>query len=139
MINRRIERGIESAHKASLNSNFPKFHLGAAVYYKGVLLATGHNSTKTSPTQKRLNHARGFNPDDSGVINSIHAEVQCLNKIKYLDIDFSKITVYTYRELKNGTKALAKPCPACMQYIKELGIKNICYTTNGGIAEEYLD
>lgn len=31
---------------------------------------------------------------------------------------------------------MARPCPACMSAIKELGIKNIYYTTDNGYAYE---
>lgn len=103
------------------------------------MLATGCNSTKTSPLQKRLNAEREFDPNQSGVINSLHAEIRALSKVKYLDIDFSKSTLYVYREYANGNKAMARPCPACMKYIKELGIKHICYSTSDGIAEERID
>ena len=68
-MNQRTRRGIESARRASYESAFPRYHLGAALYYNGVLLATGCNSTKTSPLQKRLNAERDFNPDQSGVEN----------------------------------------------------------------------
>ena len=138
-MNQRTRRGIESARRASYESAFPRYHLGAALYYNGVLLATGCNSTKTSPLQKRLNAERDFNPDQSGVVNSLHAEIRALSKVKYLDIDFDKTTLYIYREYANGNKAMARPCPACMRYIKELGIKNICYSTADGITEERID
>lgn len=138
-MNQRTKRGIESACRASKESEFPRYHLGAALYYKGILLATGCNSTKTSPLQKRLNAEREFDPNQSGVVNSLHAEIRALSKVKYLDIDFSKSTLYVYREYANGNKAMARPCPACMKYIKELGIKHICYSTADGIAEERVD
>lgn len=138
-MNQRTKRGIESACRASKESEVPRYHLGATLYYKGVLLATGCNSTKTSPLQKRLNAEREFDPNQSGVVNSLHAEISALSKVKYLDIDFSKSTLYVYREYANGNKAMARPCPACMKYIKELGIKHICYSTADGIAEERID
>ena len=138
-MNQRTRRGIESACRASKESEFPRYHLGAALYYKGVLLATGCNSTKTSPLQKRLNAERGFDPDQSGITNPTHAEVSALSKARFLDIDFGKSTLYVYREIANGHKAMARPCPACMRYIREMGIKHIVYTTNDGIAEERID
>ena len=48
-------------------------------------------------------------------------------------------SLYVYREYANGNKAMARPCPACMKYIKEFGIKHICYSTADGIAEERID
>ena len=69
---------------------------------------------------------------------SLHAEIQALNKIKYLDIDFSRVEVYVYREFKNGKPALARPCVSCMEFIKDLGIKNIYYSTPDGYAYERI-
>ena len=109
--------------------------IGCVVYYKGTLLAKGHNSNKTSPLQKQLNSYRFKNCNTPA---KIHAELSALKKIRWLDIDFSKVEVYTYRELKNGKMALSRPCESCMVFIKQLGIERICYTTPDGFAEERL-
>lgn len=109
--------------------------VGCAVYYKGSLLARGHNTDKTSPLQKQYNRYR-FPENDTPSKN--HAELAALKKIRYLDIDFSQVEVYTYREWKNGRLAESRPCPSCMAFIKKLGIKNIKYTTRDGFAEEKL-
>ena len=62
-----------------------------------------------------------------------------LVKIKYLDIDFSRVHIYIYRELRDGTLAMARPCQACLAAIKQMGIKHIHYTTDGeGYAHEVL-
>ena len=50
--NTKIIRYLNMAKEASKLSNFKQHHLGAVVIYKGSLLATGHNSTKTNPRQK---------------------------------------------------------------------------------------
>ena len=68
-----------------------------------------------------------------------HAEVNLLRKIRFLDIDFSRVSVYIYRELKNGELGMARCCPACMAALKSLGIKKICYTTDDGYAEERIE
>ena len=44
-----------------------------------------------------------------------------------------------YRERKDGSFGMARPCPACRIAIKNLGIKIIHYTCNeNSIATEYL-
>ena len=109
--------------------------IGCAVYYKGALIAKGHNSNKTCPLQKKYNKYRYENcntPDKT------HAELMALKKIRWLDIDFSLVEVYTYRELKNGKPSMSRPCESCIEFIKQLGIKRICYTTPDGFAEERL-
>jgi tRNA(Arg) A34 adenosine deaminase TadA len=109
--------------------------IGCAVYYKGTLLVRGHNSNKTSPLQKRYNTYRYKNCDTP---DKTHAEMAALKKIRWLDIDFSQVEVYTYRELKNGSLSLSRPCESCLAFMKQLGIKRICYTTPDGYAEERL-
>jgi tRNA(Arg) A34 adenosine deaminase TadA len=61
-----------------------------------------------------------------------------LKKIRWLDIDFGQVEVYTYRELKNGSLSLSRPCESCLAFMKQLGIKRIYYTTPDGYAEERL-
>lgn len=137
---KRTEKYLEMAKEVSHNSDFPRFHLGAVLMYKGSVLATGYNSCKTSPVQKKYNREREYLTNASYAhTNCLHAEVHCLNKIKYLDIDFSKAILFVYREHRNGKKALARPCPACTKMIKDLGIKNVVYTTENGYCNEYYD
>lgn len=135
----KVNRYLDMAKEASKQSDFKQHHLGAVVIYKGSLLASGYNSTKTSPIAKKYNRERGFNVEASCSTNSIHAEMAALNKIKYLDIDFSKVKLYIYREHKNGVKAMARPCPACQKMIKDMGIKEIWYTTENGFGYEYME
>ncbi len=136
MNKKKIQRCFEWAKEASTESNFYQHHLGAAVVYHGTLLATGHNSYKTSPIQKQYNRQRDF--DVEKYRNSLHAEIHCLSKINRLDIDFSKVDLFIYRQYKDGRHAIAHPCPACMKMIKDMGIKNIWYTTDNGYAHEVI-
>lgn len=136
---KRINRYLDMAKDVSKQSNFPQHRLGAIAIYKGSLLATGCNSTKTSPKQKSYNRLRGWDVEASNAHNTIHAEMACLSKIRYLDIDFSKVRLYVYREHKNGVKAMARPCPACQKMIRDMGIKEIWFTTENGFGYEYME
>ena len=69
----------------------------------------------------------------------LHAEINCLNQIRHLDINFSKVKLYIYRIRKDQPFGMARPCPSCMAAIKDLGIKNIYYTTNDGYSYERLE
>lgn len=128
------------AKNVSMNSNFRRQHLGAIAVYKNNVLAMGFNSCKTSPIQKKYNKERNYLIElPHANTNTVHAEIACLTKIKYLDIDFSKVSLFVYREHKNGQKALAKPCPACTKFIKDMGIKDVYYTIEDGYAFEHYD
>ena len=106
--------------------------IGCAVYYKGTLLAKGHNSDKTSPLQEKYNRYRYKDCGNRYLPAKTHAEVAALKKIRWLDIDFSLVEVYIYRELKDG------PCRSCLEFIKDMGIKTIYYTTSDGFVKEKL-
>ena len=100
----------------------------------------GCNLSKTSPVQKKYNRERNYSINASFLrTNCLHAEVNCLNKIKNLDIDFSRANLFVYREHKDGTTALARPCKACRAFAKDLGIKHIFYTTEDGYAYERIE
>ena len=134
------KRFFEEAKKESLLSDYEGQHLGAvAVYADKFILAKAHNSYKTNTTQFFYNRYRVERKSD--ILSKpacSHAEVNIFRKIRYLDIDFSRVSVYIYRETKNGDLGMARCCPACMAAIKSLGIKKICYTTDEGYAEERI-
>jgi cytidine deaminase len=93
------------------------------------------NSEKTHPIQQEYNKYR--NIQGNNINHKIHAEIASLLKIRHLNIDWSKVEIYTYREHKNtGEKALAAPCQACRVYIQSLGIRNLYYTGNNNIIYE---
>jgi tRNA(Arg) A34 adenosine deaminase TadA len=46
--------------------------------------------------------------------------------------------LYVYRIRKTKEFGMARPCPSCMQAIKDFGIRTIFYTTDDGYAEEHL-
>lgn len=126
---------FKQAYKEMLKSDYSgTARIGCAVYYKGTLIAKGHNSNKTAPLQQQYNMLR-FKSDTPP---KIHAELCALKKIRYLDIDFSQVEVYTYRELKDKSLAMSRPCESCIAFIKQLGIRKIYYTTSDGYAEERL-
>ena len=127
---------FKAARAMSELSDFPRVHIGCVAVYKHKIISSGCNSIKTNPTQKRLNAYR-FDADTPA---TIHAELSCLLQlINRKDIDFSCVSLYIYREYKNGELALSKPCPSCMALIRELGIRKLFYTgDNSHINEELI-
>jgi deoxycytidylate deaminase len=125
-------RGYELAKQASLKSDFGKCQTGAVAIYNNKVLAFGWNSNKTSSLQARYNKERGF--DGYAFRSSIHAEMMVVNKIKYLDIDFSQIRVFVWRGQEKPM--LSKPCAACEKAIRDLGIRRVFYTGNNSYIEE---
>lgn len=126
---------FKAAKAISELSDFPKVKIGCCAVYKHKIISSGCNSIKTNPTQKRLNIYR-FDADTPA---TIHAEISCLLPlINRKDINFRDVSLYVYREYKNGELALARPCPSCMRLITELGIRHIYYTNLGRFSHEEI-
>ena len=102
-----------------------RFNIVATVYDKrGRKLTEGTNSyTKTHTLQAKFAVQVGL--DDKIYL---HSEVAAVSKLKKHHKPY-KIVVERYRE--DGTQAMAKPCPICMEAIKAHSIKYVEYTNNG--------
>lgn len=129
-------RYFEKARQVASISDFSKTHLGCIAVYHGQIIGLGCNTNKTHPTQKYYNRYR--KPSDS-MLPKLHAEISCINQIKNLNINFSKVRLYIYRIRKDQPFGLSRPCPSCMAAIKDLGIRDIYYTTNDGYSYERLE
>ena len=126
---------FKAAKAISELSDFPRVKIGCCAVYKHKIISSGCNSTKTNPTQKRLNIYR-FDADTPA---TIHAELSCLLPlINRNDIDFGGVSLYIYREYKSGEVALARPCPSCMKLLTNLGIRHIYYTNFGKFSHEEI-
>ena len=127
------------ARECSLRANYcGSARIGCIAVYRGTVLAKGWNSDKTHTAQAKYNRYRFKDCGNKYLPSKLHAEITVLQKIKYLDIDFSRLHLYIYREWKDGTIAIARPCEACMAAIRAMGIRHIHYTTDCGFAYEKL-
>ena len=122
-------RFFELARRQAENGQFPH-KIGCVVIYKGRVISEGYNIKKTHPLQLKYDKERPDLEEGSPNIHSMHAEINALVKIKDMDIDWSKVEIYIYRITKRMPFGLAKPCPSCTAFIKDLGIKKIHYTSN---------
>lgn len=127
---------FEKARNIAVISDYGKTHIGCVAVYQGQVVALGCNCNKTHPAQKYYNRYR--KPSDS-MLPKLHAEISCLNQLKHFDLNFTKVRLYIYRIRKDQPFGLSRPCPSCMAAIKDLGIKDIYYTTNDGYAYECLE
>ena len=113
--------------------------IGAVAVFRRTIIAQGRNQDKTHPLQQQYNIYR-YNVNGNHYYPSkIHAEMEIISKIRYLDINFSEVEIYVYRETKSGKRAMVRPCAACTKALKDLGIKKVFYTTNDGYCEERYD
>ena len=57
----------------------------------------------------------------------LHAEINCLNQLKGLDVNFEKVKLYIYRIGNDRKFRLARPCASCMAAIKDIKILDVDY------------
>lgn len=129
-------RFFQKARQIADISDYSRIHIGCIAVYQGQVIGLGFNTNKTHPVQKFYNRYR--EPSDY-ILPKLHAEISCINQIKHLDINFSKVKLYIYRIRKDQPFGLSRPCPSCMAAIKDLGIRDVYYTTNDGYAYEKLE
>jgi len=132
------KRFFDEAKKESVLADYDGVHIGACAVYKDkYIIARAHNTAKTNPTQYFYNRYRMEGKSDILLKPArSHAETQLYRKIRYLDIDFKDVVIYIYREWKDGTRAISKPCESCERLLRDLGVKIVCYTGNDSYIEE---
>lgn len=134
----KLKKPLKLAKAISGLSDYPHYKLGAVIFDNHKVYACACNSDKTTPLQKEFNKFK--KADSADWKHSAHAEVNCIHKLlqqyyqKLPNVKYLSLLVY--REKKNGSFAMAKPCPACEAAIKKLGIKNVYYTGNDSVIHE---
>ena len=136
MLRRTDYKYFLKARQVATISDYYKTHIGCVAVYQGQVIGLGCNTNKTHPVQKFYNRYR--EPSDT-MLPKLHAEISCINQIKHLNINFSKVKLYIYRIRKDQPYGMARPCPSCMAAIRDLGIRDIYYTTNEGYSYERLE
>lgn len=129
---------FEQARQEAEKSDYLPFKLGSVVAYKGHIVGRGHNTQKTAPQQCRYNNKyRKFNNSNKPVRHSLHAEMSAMLNVPYpvgKDMDWNKASIYIYRISPGKLNGFgcAKPCPACLHAILDMGIKKLYYTDDVG-------
>ena len=133
----KTERYIRMAKSIAQISEANRQKMGCVVEYKGHVINFSVNSNKTHPLQKEYNK---FRFDDDSTPHSLHAEIAALAPLRNADIDWNRVNVYIFRIRKDTPHhgGLARPCKSCMAYLKDLGIKNIYYSTEYGYVHEVI-
>lgn len=124
------------ARQAATISDYRKTHVGCVAVYQGTIIGMGCNCNKTHPVQKLYNKYRS---SSDSMLPKLHAEISCINSVKHLDINFSKVKLYIYRIRKDQPFGMSRPCPSCMAAIKDLGIRDVYYTSNDGYVYERIE
>ena len=94
MLNNTDYKFFTKARMVANISDYYKIHVGCIAVYKGQIIGVGYNCNKTHPIQKYYNKYR---IQSDYMLPKLHAEISCINSIKNLDINFSKVKLYIYR------------------------------------------
>lgn len=125
------ERFFNIAKEMSQLSNFDRARVGAVVVHGKRILSASCNSKKTRPLQFYYNIYRNFeNYWDSNSCE--HAEISALSPLIGKEIKWDEVSIYTYRQLKNGERACSRPCAACSKLLRDLGIRNVYFVDENG-------
>jgi deoxycytidylate deaminase len=129
--------------------------IGCVIVKDNKIISLGFNQKRTHPMQflfsekvriKNINNNKTQKEIlwDNRIFRYIHAEIDAISSIIRMrnihsETDRKKVenaSIYIYRQNKNGTPALARPCAVCLYAIKFFKFRRMYYTTNDGFARE---
>ena len=103
------------------------------IVYKGKIISTGLNSSKTHPLNLRNRKISKITGEDYSNQKQTCSELSAILKLKRLtNIDTKKCTLINLRYDRNGRLALAKPCMSCQSLLRYHSFKNIFWSTSYG-------
>lgn len=108
------------AKNASAKSDHYKYKLGCVIVKGSRVLGIGWNAMKTHPKS----------PHE---FKMVHAEFMA---VMSAEDSVEGATAYIFREHKNGTLAMAKPCESCWGFLVDSGVSNIVYSFEGTFRSE---
>lgn len=115
------ERLISLAHNMALKSA-DKFRLGACLARRNRPISAGYNNMKKShPITVKHGGERDF-------MRGTHAEIHCCVGVPASELE--RAEVYVVRLLRNGMRALAKPCRICQNYLRSVGVQGVWYSVD---------
>jgi len=127
---------FSKARQTATISDYKNIHIGCVAVYQVNIIGVGCNSNKTHPMQKTYNKYRMKSEE---LLPKLHAEINCINSIKCMNINFAKVKLYIYRIRRDQPFGLSRPCPSCLAAIRDLGIRDIYYTTDIGYCHEKIE
>lgn len=108
---------FQLAQKLSRKSCY-HHRVGAVVVKKNKILGIGFNKPYKT------------HPRSTNAYKTIHAELDAI--LESSKEDLIGADIYIFREGSGNTPRLAKPCTHCDLLLKEVGIKNVFYSVDGG-------
>ena len=114
--------GFRAASKEAIKSPFKQHKLGAVIFKGHRILAGGYNSLRPS----RLLETPHLHAEAAAIL-------KLLKERRLHDLCGSEL--YVTRFTRGGSVGCSKPCTACMDLIRSVGIKKVHYINTKGITE----
>lgn len=133
MIGKTNKAYFRAAKAVAELSDYPRHKLGCCVVKGHRIISSGCNSkSKCHPIQAKLDTEK-YGVECAG---KCHAEIAALLPLIRDKVDLSNASLYVYRQHKDGTLAMAKPCSSCQKMIRQMKIRKCFYTIENGYAVE---
>lgn len=100
------------AKMASKLSDHTKYQLGAVIVKSGRILSFGCNQKKSHP---------------GSPFCGLHAE---MSAIRNCDHDLAGASMYVFRQRKDGSLGISKPCKHCERLIRQKKLKRVYFTVD---------
>lgn len=128
-----MHRFLASAINLALNHEYDPmlgFQLCAIIYRGGAVLSVGFNGLNKNGFVNHFAREGGVGSSTAKPFINMHSEMAAICGARNrLDLRGSKIAVA--RVKKDGSAAMARPCPACEAALRCYGIKRCLYTIEG--------
>lgn len=117
MLDKKIIYYLDIAKKESQKSTYHKTHIGAVITQKNKIISRGYNKLRRHKYSRFSKHGC-----------TLHAEVDAIINAPKGKLNGS--TIYIYRELKDGSAGLSKPCKFCMASLVHKKLRRVVYSNN---------
>lgn len=141
MLSKRNWKYLNRAHALAATSTYgtKNIKIGAVLVDKHRNEYHGKNSCKSNPMQQKYNKHRFGQEIHDSIGHCMHAEMAAIKTAINKRVDLTGATIYVARiGSKRSEYGMCRPCAACFDAIRAVGIGDIFYTTEQGVAHEHV-
>lgn len=139
MITARDRKFLNKAEEVSKLSDHYRHKIGAVIVKGRKVVSIGFNTlSKSHPLQAYYASCVGreeaiyLHAEMAAIVATGVANKACAG-------DLEGCTIYVFRRGLDGKVRMSRPCKSCMKALKDFGIRCIVYSTDEGVAKEYLE
>lgn len=135
MTTSRDRKFLNKAEEVSKLSDHYRHKIGAVIVKGRKVVSTGFNTiSKSHPLQAYYASCVGR---EEAIY--LHAEMAAIVASKACSKELKGCIIYVFRRGLDGKVRMSRPCRSCLKALKDFGIRCIVYSTDEGVAKEYLE